>query len=77
METGSRNHGDVEARQSIAVVHECLIAQGRDRETLLLVSRNNEGDSELEEEESGVDLPSVRVRTCILTGRGLSVRGFR
>ena len=77
METGSGDHSNVEARQSIAVVHEGLIAQGGDRETLLLVSRNNEGDSELKEEKSGVDFPSVRIRTCILIGKGPSVRDFR
>ena len=52
---------DIHADIRVAVVHEGLVAQGGDGETFLLVSGDDEGDEELEEEEARVELPCVSV----------------
>jgi hypothetical protein len=64
-DTGS-DQGHVEADESIAVVVQCLVVQGRHGETFLGVARHDKSNEQLEKEVARVDLPGVGVRTRIL-----------
>ena len=60
------DEGDIEADQSIAVVHESLVVERRDRQPFLFITGKNPGDEELEEEIARIDFPGVPIGACIL-----------
>jgi len=66
VQSGSGDDGRVQANESVAVVHECLVAEGRDGETFLLVTGKNPCDEKLEKKVAREDLPCVRVGTRVL-----------
>ena len=62
MQAGSREQGGIHAYKGVAVVHQGLVAEGRDRKTLLLIPPWHEvGEEELMNHESGVYLPGIPV----------------
>ena len=66
VESSDSNHCRVETWEGVAVVHEGLVSKGRNREALLLVTGNNEGEEKLVEEETRVNFPSICIWTCVL-----------
>lgn len=60
------DEGDVEADQSVAVVLESLVVEGRNKHAFLFITGENPGDEELEEEITRIDFPGVAVGARIL-----------
>ena len=66
VQDGSSDHSDVDAAVRVALVHEGLVAEGRDRQTFLHVARYHPCEEELIDDEASVDLPRVRIRARVL-----------
>lgn len=66
MEDEGDDNSSVQTLNSVAVVHESLVTEGGNGETLLFETRKNPGDEELEEEIARIHLPGVQVRAGVL-----------
>lgn len=63
MQSGGSEQCSVYAYEGVAVIHEGLVSEGWDRETLLLITPWHEvGEEELMNHESGVYLPGIPIR---------------
>jgi len=69
VEYGSSDHRDVDGPEGIAVVHQRLVTERRDGESLLLVAWHDPGKEELIDDETSVNFPGIGIRASIL-GRG-------
>lgn len=63
---GGGDHGDVDTADGVALVHEGLVVEGRNGETLLRVTGHDPGEEELVDDEAGVDLPGVGTGASVL-----------
>ena len=66
VEQSSSDHRDVDGPESIAVVRQRLVSKRRDWESFLLVTWHNPSEKELIDDETGVNLPGIAIRTSIL-----------
>ncbi len=66
MEEEGDNNGGIPTLNGVAVVHEGLVSERRDGKTLLLESRENPSNEQLEEEIARVHFPRIKVGACIL-----------
>ena len=66
MQAGSGYQGHVQRVERVAIVHEGLVVERRDRETFLLVSGQNLRKEELERDIARIDFPRVEIGASIL-----------
>lgn len=66
VEAGGGDHGNVDAADGVALIHEGLVAEGGDGKAFLHETRDDPSESELEDHETEVDPPRIGVGACIL-----------
>jgi len=66
MKDSCSDHGGVNGPKSVAIVHECFVAKGRDWKAFLLVARHDPSEKELVRNETGIDFPSIRIGIGVL-----------
>ena len=66
MEESSSDEGEVDRVERITVVHECLVSKRWHGQAFLHIAWHDPRKKELVEDETGIHLPCVEVRTGIL-----------
>ena len=66
VQDGGGDHGNVDAVDGVALVHEGAVVERGDGETFLHVTGHDPGKEELVDDEAGVHLPRVQVRARVL-----------